>query len=131
MWDGTAVIQFDTVVSPARVWMDVRMVEVSGDTNVMIQRFSIKVDSMECSDLLTFISAPEAYMWYDAKDGAGVRQQQCDPYTNTLGVVVQLTDPEQGSQKEWTIRIYLGANLTQAWPNVGSDQVLGEIRVRL
>jgi len=125
----TPKFEFDTTVTPARVWMDFTMGVVPDSVMPLIQAFRFQLDTFPADGLINSISGNSAQMSYD--DGVvGYTTFNCDLITNTASIVVAEHDRVPGEPRKFDITMYLIANKDKRFP-VKQEQLLGVIQLTL
>ena len=130
-FDSTPVILVDTGAHPMRIWMDFSMAESTNDTNALIKAFKVRVDSMACYGDIAYMDSTSVQIRMDVREGAGLEWFGCGDRTNiaTVDGVVPIRD--EGDPKEIIVTIFISANTDRFFSNIGTEQILGTVRIVL
>lgn len=129
--EGLPVLQIDTSVTPAIVWLDVRMQrQVAADTDPVLRSFRLRVDSVPGNAYEVKLNGARQ-MEMALKRPNDTLFVGADPLDNTASIVVAEQPRIAGQRRTILVMVYLRVNNRGTDATIGKEYVYGRLTLEV
>lgn len=129
--DGLPVIKLDTSVTPAIVWLDVRMKRnVAADKDPVLREFHLRVDSIPGNAYEVKLDGP-SQMELALKRPSDTLYVGADPQDNTASIVVAEQPRVPGQPRTVLVMVYIRVNNRGTDASIGQEYVYGRLTLKI
>ncbi|MBU3742458.1 MAG: hypothetical protein FGM24_09275 [Candidatus Kapabacteria bacterium] len=128
---GLPVLQIDTTVTPAVVWLDVRMErQVAPDTDPILRSFRLRADSVPGNAYELKLDGAAA-MEMALKRPNDTLYVGADALNNTASIVVAEQPRVEGQRRTILVMVYLRVNNRGTDASIGREYVYGKLTLEI
>ena len=128
---GLPVLQIDTTVTPAIVWLDVRMQrQVAADTDPILRSFRLRVDSIPGNAYEVKLNGV-SQMELALKRPTDTLYVGADPLDNVASIVVAEQPRVAGQRRTILVMVYVRINNRGTDASIGKEYVYGRLTLEV